>query len=131
MTDLAVIPVDPRQVLLAWLQPLLPSILPGWRADSEMVPGITPSKFILVKVLGGDQVSNIADRVVVVFQCWGDNGITDDAMRSRAARIISAHAHRGVNARRASAVVTLPDPTDRIRSISQITMTALLRGEDA
>lgn len=123
-----VVPVDPREVVLAWLRPLLPAILPGWSAGTRLAG--TPTRFILIKVLGGSQTSGLSDRVNLAFQIWGDNGVTDDHDRTRAARIVTAHAQRGINARRASGAVPLPDPTDPARSITQITVTALMRGED-
>lgn len=125
-----VVPVDPREVTLNWLRPLLSTILPGWTAGARIAAGVTPSRFILVKMLGGPQDSPISDRVTLALQFWGDNGVTDDHDRTRAARIVSAHAQRGINARRASNPVPLPDPTDPARSITQVTITALLRGED-
>jgi len=78
------------------------------------------------------QRNHLADEFTILFQLFGDNGITDDAERTRAARIVSAHAHRGLNARRNSGPISLPDPTDetRVRTITQLTMTAYLRGTD-
>ena len=127
---MTVVPADPRTVVLAWLRPLLPTILPGWTAGAKIAPGVTPSKFVLVKVLGGRQESPISDQTTVAFQLWGDNGISDDHARTSAGRIVTAHAQRGLNARRTSGVVPLPDPTDPARQISQVTITAILRGED-
>jgi hypothetical protein len=137
MSSPVVIPVDPRQVLLDWLEPLLPTVLPGWRCgwrqDQGFIQGITPGRFIALDVLADIQRSHVLDLYTILFQLWGDNGITDDAERTRAARIVSAHAHRGLNARRNSGPINLPDPFDKdgVRSITQITMTALLRGVDA
>ena len=99
-------------------------------AGAKIAPGVTPSKFVLVKVLGGRQESPISDQTTVAFQLWGDNGISDDHARTSAGRIVTAHAQRGLNARRTSGVVPLPDPTDPARQISQVTITATLRGED-
>lgn len=124
------VPVDPRQKALAWLRPILSTILPGWTAGATIAPGTTPANFILVKTVGGVQVESIADQATIAFQLWGPNGISDDYDRTRAGRIVTAQAQRGLGARRVSGVIQLPDPTDSTRSISQVTVTALLRGVD-
>lgn len=121
-------PADPREVVLGWLRPLLPTILPGWSAGAQLPE--QHQNFVLVKVLGGQQDSPISDQVTVAFQLWGANGLNDDHERTRAARIVTAHAQRGINARRSSAAISLPDPADPARSITQITITARLRGAD-
>jgi hypothetical protein len=114
----------------------LPAILPGWRCgwrqDQGFIDKIPPGKFIALDVLSDTQMSHVHDQYVIVAQIWGDNGISDDKMRTRAARIVSAHLVRGLNARRNSLIPSLPDPFDdtRTRYITQVTMTALLRGED-
>lgn len=125
-----VIPADPRSVFVAWLRPLLPTILPGWTAGARIKSGITPSQFVLVDVVGGDEVHPVADNVLVRFQVWGPTGTDDDYERTRAARVVAAHARRDLLARRISGFVPLPDPTDPARTITQVTVTALIRGED-
>ena len=108
---------------------MLPTILPGWSAGARLPS--SPQNFILVKVLGGAQDSPISDQVSMAFQLWGTDGLTDDHERVRAARIVTAHAQRGINARRSSAAISLPDPANPERSITQITITARFRGVDA
>ena len=130
MTETTPVPVDPVKVTLDWLRPILPTILPGWTAGARIAPNVTPSKFVLVKSLSGAQRNKVADQQTVAFQCWGDDGITDSYDRARACRIITAHAFRGLGMRRSSNPVPLPDPTNPERYITQITATALLRGED-
>jgi hypothetical protein len=131
-----VLPADPREIMLNLLQPLLPAILPGWRCgwrqDHGFIDKIPPGKFIALDVLSDTQLSHVHDQFVLVAQVWGDNGITDDRMRTRAARIVSAHIARALPARRDSFVPSLPDPFDQTgtRYITQVTMTALLKGED-
>lgn len=124
----AVWPADDRKVVLDWLRPLLPSILPGWTAGVSIQPGVTPAKFILVKQIGGTERNVIADDFTVALQFFGPNGVTDDYDRTRAARIATAHARRDLGARRRG-IIPLPDPTDPARSITQATVTVLLRGE--
>lgn len=123
------VPADPREAVLAWLRPIIGTILPGWTCGARLPD--TPAKFILVKVLGGGQNSPISDQYNVVFQAWGSDGINDDHERTRALRVVTAHAQRGINARRTSAPVPLPDPANPERSITQATITAILRGVDA
>lgn len=128
------VPVDPREVVLDWLRPILGAILPGadppWTAGAKIKPGVTPVNFVLVKAIAGSQTSPISDQVTIAFQLWGANGLPSDHERTRAARIISAHARRDLGGRRASTVIDLPDPADNTRTISQITITALLTGVD-
>lgn len=137
-----VLPVDPREVLLSVLQPRLPAILPGWRCgwrqDQGFINNVTPGKFIGLDVLADIQRSHVHDEFSFAVTVWGDNGISDDKMRTRAARIVSAHFHQAINARRNSGPINLPDPFDPLdtrsalttRYITQVTMTALLKGED-
>src|SRR5215218_5940895 len=126
-----VLPADPRETLLSWLNPILPAILSGWRCgwrqDHGFIQNITPGRFIALDVLSDVQRSHVHDEFAILIQVWGDNGISDDKMRTRAARIVSAHAHRGLNARRNSGPINLPDPFDEsgTRYITQVTMTAL------
>lgn len=124
----AAVPVDPREVFLDWVRPLLPTILDGWTVGARIPDD--PAHFILVKVLGGRQVTVISDEVTLALQLWGSNGLNDDHERVRAARILTAHAQRGLNARRSSAAISLPDPANPERNITQITITARFRGED-
>lgn len=125
-----VVPADPREKFLAWLRPLLPTILPDveWTAGTSLPAD--PAHFVQVVVLGGGQDSPISDQVTLALKLWGSNGLNDDHERVRAARVVTAHAQRGVNARRTSAAITLPDPANPERSITQITITARFRGED-
>jgi len=131
-----VLPADPREILLSFLQPILPAVLPGWRCgwrqDQGFITNVTPGKFIGLDVLADIQRSHVHDEFSILIQIWGDNGISDDKMRTRAARTVSAHAHRALNARRNSGPISLPDPFDTsgTRYITQVTMTALLKGED-
>lgn len=120
-------PADDRKFFLDWLRPLLPSILPGWSAGVTIAPGTTPAKFILVKQIGSVEVEIPVDSFTTVLQFFGPNGVTDDYDRTRAARIVLAQARR-LGARR-QGIIPLPDPTDPARSITQATVTVLLRGE--
>lgn len=123
-----VLPADDRKTVLDWLRPILSTILPGWTAGTSITPGVTPARFVLVKQIGGVQRQPIADAFTVAFQLFGPNGVTDDFDRTRAARVVTAHARRDLGARRIG-IIPLPDPTDPARSITQATVTVLLRGE--
>lgn len=123
-----VVPVDDRKALLDWLRPLLPSILPGWTAGTTVPAGVTPTRFVLVKQIGDLERNTITDAFTTALQFFGTNGVTDDYDRTRAARIVTAHARRDLGARR-QGIIPLPDPTDPARSITQATVTVLLRGE--
>jgi len=131
-----VLPADPREVISAILKLRLPAILPGWRCgwrqDQGFIQNISPGRFIGLEILGGAQLSHVHDRFEFSAQVWGDNGITDDGMRYQAAQRVAAHLHQAINARRISEPIVLPDPFDEsaTRSITQVTMTALLKGED-
>ena len=120
-------PADDRKVILDWLRPLLSTILPGWTAGTRIAAGVTPTNFILIKQIGSNEVQIPADRFTIAFQFFGRNGVTDDYDRTRAARIVTAQARR-LGARR-QGIIPLPDPTDPARSITQATVTVLLRGE--
>lgn len=124
---MTVVATDPREATLAWLRPILPTILPGWTAGAR-VPA-NPSNFVLIKILGGEPDSPISDQVSLAFQFWGTDGLTDDHARTRAARIVGAHARRGINGR-PSVPIPLPDPANPERYITQTTITARFRGVD-
>lgn len=121
-------PADDRKRVLDWLRPLLPTILPGWTAGTQITAGVTPSKFVLVRQIGSVDRQRVTDDFTVALQFFGSNGINDDHERTRAARIVTAHARRDLGARRRG-IVPLPDPTDPSRSITQATISVLLRGE--
>jgi hypothetical protein len=122
-----VLPADDRKIILDWLRPILPAVLPGWTAGTRIAPGVTPAKFVLVKQIGSAEVQIPVDSFTIAFQFFGPDGVTDDYDRNRAARIVLAQARR-LGARR-QGIVALPDPTDPSRSITQATVTVLLRGE--
>lgn len=130
-----VLPADPREIFLSRLQPLLPAILPGWRCgwrqDQGFVQNVTPGKFISLDVLGVTQMSHVHEQFLIAAQVWGDNGITDDKMRTKAARLVFGHMQEALGAR-LNAWDVLPDPFDEsgTRHITQVTMTVLLKGED-
>lgn len=120
-------PADDRKVILDWIRPILGSILPGWTAGTRIATGVTPTNFILIKQIGSNEVEIPLDEFTIAFQFFGPNGVTDDYDRTRAARIVTAQARR-LGARRRG-IIPLPDPTDPARSITQATVTVLLRGE--
>jgi len=122
-----VLPADDRKVILDWLRPILGTVLPGWTAGTRISPNVTPTNFILIKQIGSLEREISLDEFTIAFQFFGPNGVTDDYDRTRAARIVLAQARR-LGARRRG-TIPLPDPTDPARSITQATVTVLLRGE--
>ena len=101
------------------------STLHGFDHGARLAPGVTPERFIRYGQVGGAQEHRVGDRVDIRFQVWLDG---PESERNRAARILLAHL-QAAGGRKTAGLVSLPDPADPMKSLTQFVVSVLLIGD--
>lgn len=101
------------------------SSLSGFEHGNRLRPGVTPRRYIRYDQVGGSDEHRVGDRVDVRFQVWLDG---PEAERNRCARILLAHL-QAAGGRKTAGLVSLPDPADPMKSLTQFVISVLLIGD--
>ena len=129
MTAPVVVPADPAEWCLTYLRGrLIPAEFPDWTAGNQIPAGQTPVRFVRVETVGSETENAVVERPQIRLQFWGTTG-SDNHARTLVARITAGYLRAELRCQRVSGIVSLPDPTNQARSITQFTVTALLAGD--
>lgn len=121
-----VVPVDAIDYAARLVAKAVASVsnLSGFKHGTKLEAGTTPTKYIRYDLVGGSGEDRVGDRVTIRFQVWLDG---PEKERNRAANILIAQL-LAVRGRKTSGPVSLPDPADPMRSLTQFTVQLLLIG---
>lgn len=121
-----VIPADALEYAAALIDKAIASVsnLHGFTHGTELTPGVTPDRFIRYDLVTGSSENRVGDRVEIRFQVWLEG---PESERNRAAGIVLAQL-LAVRGRKTSGPVSLPDPADAMKSLTQFTIQLLLIG---
>lgn len=118
---------DAELVVVGYLRTLLPDLVPAtYKIGTKVAPGVTPTRFIRVRQVGGDDLQRVAGRPRVDVQVWSDG--TDDNESMSIARTLHARLRQRFSAATFALPVQLPDPADATRNHVLFTIELLLRG---
>lgn len=122
-----VVPADPERTVVDFIHDLIPTLpdLAGWSVSTIIPAGVTPTKRIAVRSIGGSDEQVVAARPRVDIRVWGDG---TEANRSRVARLLLAHLQRQFRVSVFASPVPLPDPADNTKTLTLFTVELLLRG---
>ena len=109
---------------------LLPTPPPGaaWKRGTTVTPGVTPTWFVQVRVVGGVEEQRVASRPLVDIRVWADGTSATEATRSLAARTLLARIRDSLNCRVFAMPVALPDPADTTKVHTLFTVQLLTKG---
>jgi len=143
---------DAELVAVTWLRARLAErtepYAAGVTVGTRLVPGVSPTRYVRLRRLGGVELHMVADSPRLQAQIWYDAGaVTDEKNRTDLAQLVWAllHGIRGqsvtipgwpvpVVCYRVATVagpMPVPDPADSTRTISQLTVEIGMRGRAA
>jgi len=129
---------DAQKVLTDYLYATAPTLslptldLPDpWSVGTVVQPGVTPTKAIRVRTIGGVDEQYVADRPRLDVRVWGDGTYLTESDTARTARILLAHLRRDLRATVVADPIALPDPADGSKTHVIFTVELLLRGDQS
>jgi hypothetical protein len=130
-----VVQQDPEKLILDFIRTVidgghLPTPPSGstWKLGRRPSANTTPSWFIQARMVGGEAEGLVAERPLVDVRVWADGGVSTEADRSLAARILLARIRQAFPCRVFAAPVPLPDPADPSKIHTLFTVQLLTRG---
>ena len=127
---MVLVPQDALDVAVRWAQDLVTRVpdLAGFTVGgTQLQEGVTPDKHIRIMVVGSSDYERVGDRTSLRFQVWRTG--TEKARNSVANQVL-AHARASLYGRKESGPVTLPDPADKTKHLTQFEVSVLLIGKD-
>jgi hypothetical protein len=130
-----VVPIDDEKLLTDFIQTVIaggylptPPVGTSWRRGTVIAPGVTPTWFIQVRKIGGEDAGRVADRSLMDVRVWADGTIATEATRSLAARVLLARIRQKFPSNVFAQPVPLPDPADPSKVHTLFTIQLLTRG---
>lgn len=106
----------------------LPTAPSGWKRGTTVAPGVTPTWFIQVRMIGGEDEQAVATRPLVDVRVWADGTSATEGARSLAARTLLGHLRTRFPCRVFALPVPLPDPADPSKIHTLFTVQLLAKG---
>lgn len=129
MTELLV-PQDALDHAVNWTRDLVARVpdLAGFTVGgTQLKAGVTPAKHIRVMVVGSGDYHRVGDRVSLRFQIWREG---PEKLRNSAANQVLAHTRASLIGRKEAGPVTLPDPADNTKHLTQFEVSVLMIGKE-
>lgn len=124
------VPQDALAIATDWAKELttrVPDLAGFTVGGTNLTPGVTPAKHIRITVVGSGDYHRVGDRVSLRFQVWREG---TEKERNSVANQVLAHTRASLYARKESGPVSLPDPADRTKSLTQFEVSVLLIGRE-
>jgi len=130
-----VVPADAERILTDFVLTVidgghLPTPPSGvtWKRGTTVKAATTPTWFIQVRMVGGEDLGPVAERPLLDVRVWTDGTSATEATRSLAARILLARIRQAFACRVFALPVPLPDPVDPSKVHTLFTVQLLTRG---
>jgi len=130
-----VIPADAERVVTDAVKTVIDSgALPAppagraWGRGTVVKAGTTPTWFIQVRMIGGEDEQYVAERPLVDVRVWADGTSATEGTRSLAARTLLGHLRSTLRCRVFALPVPLPDPADTSKVHTMFTVQLLTKG---
>ena len=130
-----VVPADAERLLTDFVKTAIDSRwLPtpptgaAWKRGTTIAPGVTPTWFIQVRMIGGEDAGRVAERPLLDVRVWADGTAATEATRSQAARVLLARIRQALPCNVFALPVPLPDPVDPSKVHTLFTVQLLTRG---
>ena len=129
----AVVPADAERVVTDAVKAVidsgaLPAAPNGWKRGTTVTPGVTPTWFVQVRMIGGEDEQVVASRPLVDVRVWADGTRATEGVRSLAARTLLGYLRAALPLRVFALPVPLPDPADPSKIHTLFTVQPLLKG---
>ena len=131
-----VVPADAERLLTDLVKSIidaghLPTPPAGatWKRGTTVKPATTPTWFVQVRMIGGEDAGRVAERPLLDVRVWADGTSATEATRSLAARVLLARIRQAVPCRVFALPVPLPEPVDTSKVHTLFTVQLLTRGE--
>ena len=131
----AVIPADAEKTITDRVKVIIdagqfpvPPAGKAWKRGTLVTPGVTPTWFIQVRMIGGEDEQVVASRPLVDVRVWADGTSATEGVRSLAARTLLARIRQAIPCRVFALPVPLPDPADTSKIHTLFTIQPLLKG---
>lgn len=99
-----------------------------WRRGTYVTRGETPTWFIQVRLVGGEDEQSVAERPLLDVRVWADGTVSTEQVRSAAARTLLGHLRSALRCRVLMIPTPLPDPADATKVHSMFTIQLLAKG---
>ena len=104
---------DAELVVVGYLRTLLPDLIPAtYKVGTKVPPGVTPVRYIRVRLVGGDDLQRVAGRPRVDVQVWSDG--SDDVESMTIARALHAEMRRRFGAATFALPVQLAERSEEL-----------------
>lgn len=100
----------------------------SWKRGTTIAAGVTPTWYIQIRMVGGEDEQRVTERPLVDLRVWADGTSATEATRSQAARILLAHIRAHFRCRVFALPVPLPDPVDTSKIHTLFTVQLLTKG---
>ena len=130
-----VVQQDPEKILTDFVLTVIdgghlptPPVGSAWKRGTTVAPGVTPTWFVQVRAVGGEDENRVAERPLVDVRVWADGSPATEATVKFAARVLLARIRQAFPARVFAVPVQIPDPADPSKVHVLFTVQLLTRG---